>query len=188
MTLIEEIHPLVGEQKKFLLFRILGESAETARCLVDVTRGVYNHWFDDPVFVRINRKRDELAKTYRNEAYIELRRANRIAAILLEEAMLKEMKAEIEQKDYNLVKTPLAREVYAKLMENNEESTTPQGGWAGRLQQIFVNNQPPRAEVVGVGDVRQLQADNSQTEQHTEGELVTPSEQELSEGEEGLQP
>ena len=187
MTLIEELHPLVGEQRKFLLFRILGESAETARCLINVTRGVYTHWFDDPEFVRINRKRDALAKDYRKEAYMELRRGNRITAILLEEAMLKEMKAEIEQKDYNLVKTPLAREVYAKLMENNEESTNPQGGWAGRLQQIFVNNQPPHAEVVGVDNGRQLQANNSQTEQHTEGELVTESESPTGEVQENLQ-
>lgn len=188
MSLDAEIHPLVGDQKKFILFRILGESADTARCLIDVKRTTYNHWFEDPVFVAINRKRDALAKEYKKEAFMELRKSNKIAAILLEEAMLKEMKAEIDQKEYSLVKTPLAREVYLSLMGGNEESA-PQSNWQGRLQQIFLNNNvpPPQAMVIGAPNDRQLQADTSSAEQHTEGELLPQSEQEPLQGEEEVQ-
>jgi hypothetical protein len=98
------------------------------------------------------------------------------------------MKAEIDQKEYSLVKTPLAREVYLSLMGGNEESA-PQSNWQGRLQQIFLNNNvpPPQAMVIGAPNDRQLQADTSSAEQHTEGELLPQSEQEPLQGEEEVQ-
>ena len=184
MTLEEEIHPLVGQQRRFMLFRIANVDAEDARCYCDVSRGVYNHWFDDPVFVAINHKRNELSKTYKKEALATLRKDNQITAILLEEALLGEMKAELSTKEYNLIKTPLAKEVYLKVMESfTPESVTPPG-WPARIQQLFVNTPVPEVRVVGAENDRQLQANQRSEEQHTEGELLTQGEQGTTEGEE----
>jgi len=187
MSLEEEIHPLVGQQRRFMLFRIANVDADKARTLCDVTRGVYNHWFDEPVFVTINRKRDELSKTYKKEALSMLRKDNQITAILLEEALLNEMKAELDTRDYNLIKTPLAREVYVKAMESITPEAQSQAGWPARIQQLFVNTPPPQVRVIGAADDRQLQTDQRSEEQHAEGELLPPSEQELPEGEENVQ-
>lgn len=145
MTLKEELKELTGKRKRFLLLRIADIDPELARRLCNVTKGTYNNWLRDStsIFVELYRRRDELNQTYKHEAIHLLRRDNQLAAVLLEERIIRKLTEEIETGEYSLAKTQLAKEVYSRLLTDidvtpNVQVTT----WEQRIGEIIMPDQP----------------------------------------------
>jgi len=151
MSLRDEVKTLSGRKRRFFLLRVADMDADTARNLVGVTKGTYNTWLTKQDFVEIYRRRDELSAEYKQEAIQLLRRDNQLEAVLLEGKIIQKMKAELETGEYSLIRSHIAREVYAKLISGLD--ATPQTqvlSWEQRIQQIFNNPQVllPRAGVI----------------------------------------
>lgn len=194
-TLEEILSPIIGNQRKFLLFRIADIDAAQARVLCNVKTSEYNHWFDNTDenqdFIRINRQRVSLTKRYKKEAIKLLRKSNQIAAILLEAKMIEVMTRELDRQDYDLVKTPIAKDVYSKLVTDLDVSAPPVNPWQARLQAIIVNNnsQVPDQHITSeVINGQHIQANLGQTAECAEGELLSEGEQGRSESEEEICP
>uniref|UniRef100_A0A6M3IE12 Uncharacterized protein n=1 Tax=viral metagenome TaxID=1070528 RepID=A0A6M3IE12_9ZZZZ len=138
-TLREEIKPLTGNRRRFFLLRVTGMAPEQARQIVGVTRGTHNTWLQNETFVELHRRIDEFTRDYRIEAIQLLRRDNQLEAVLLEGKIVQKMKEEIDSGDYNLIRSNLAREVYAKLITDLDFVPQVQNlTWEQRLQQIFI--------------------------------------------------
>lgn len=138
-TLAEEMAAIVGIKKKFLLYRIGGLNVEQALAACSKKIGSYTLWLTDPDFIRINNRRQELELVHRNEAVKLLRRENQLGAVLIEERIILEIQRELEdywlylkdrddpnitpenkhkREEFILIKTPLARAVYDKLIQD----------------------------------------------------------------------
>jgi hypothetical protein len=192
-TLEEILSPIIGNQRKFLLFRIADIDAAQARVLCNVKTSEYNHWFDNTDenqdFIRINRQRVALTKHYKKEAIKLLRKSNQIAAILMEEKMIDVMTKELSSRCYDLIKTPIAKDVYSKLVTDLDVSAPPVNPWQARLQAIIVNNNnqiPDQHITPEVINGQHIQANLGQTAECTEGELLSEGEQECPESEEEI--
>ena len=173
MSLRDEIRDITGKKRKFLLLRIADVETATAKSLADVSEGTYNNWVGDTEgsFSSLYRRRDELCADYKHEAIQLLRRDNQLHAVLLEEEIIKRMRYEIANDDYVLIRTNLARDVYAKLV--NDLDWQPQAvalTWEQRLQNILVtggSNAQPTLPEANAGIIIQ----------HTEGGFLTEGEQ-----------
>lgn len=151
MTLKEEIKPIIGNRRKFLLLRIADVAVSTARDICGIRKGTYNSWLQDPVFVALYRRRDELSAEYKQEAIQLLRRGSQLAATLLEEQIVTRLQEEVASGEYVLLKTNLAREVYSKLI--NDLDTTPVSKtltWEEKLKGILP--QAPKQITDGSGE------------------------------------
>ena len=174
MSLRDELKPIIGNKRRFLLFRITDIDTDTSRKLCHVKKSTYEHWLRDGKFVEIYRRRDELASEYKKEAMSLLRRDTQLAAVLLEEEIIKKMALEIETGSYNLIKTNLAKEVYSKLINDLDVEINPQTlTWEQKLQQIFINQ--------GGANDKLIETDNIPQEQLTESFPITESKQVLIE-------
>ena len=152
MDLSEELKALGGRKKRYILLRIIGVETEAARQLCGVTKGTYNTWLQNEVFREIHRRRAELAVEYRQEALRLMRRDNQLQAVLLEEKIVQQMKAEVESGEYNLLRTNLAREVYSKLISDLDYQ--PQSlslNWEKKVQLIQEGKWNP--QITGGGEV-----------------------------------
>ena len=138
-TLREEIKVLSGNKRRFFLLRVTGMAPEQARQIVGITRGTQNTWLQNETFVELHRKLDEFTRDHRVEAIQLLRRDNQLEAVLLEGKIVQKMKEEIDSGDYNLIRSNLAREVYARLIGDlDEQAQTPALTWEQRIQNIFM--------------------------------------------------
>ena len=184
----DELKTIVGNRRKFLLYRIVDVDVNTALKLVGTRRGTYNSWLHDERFVTLYRRRDEFSADadYKQEAIQMLRRGNQLSAVMLEEKILKELKKEIDLGVYRLLKTPLAKEVYTKLV--NDLDWQPKSltmSWEEKLavilQQIAQNPNPqlpqdtPVAEVVDATAI--TEGEGSESPEHSEGEPEQAGEQ-----------
>lgn len=146
MSLKEELKPIIGNRRRFMLYRIADVDTDTARKLCGIKKGTYNNWLQDETFVTIHRRRDEFAQEYRKEAIQMLRRDNQLAAVMLEGKIIAQMKKEIESGNplgYNLIKTHIAREVYSKLIADLDVvPQAPMISWEQRFQQITQSMNP----------------------------------------------
>ena len=178
MSLKEEISTLIGNRRRFLLFRIADVDTDTARKLCGIKKGTYNTWLKDKHFVGMYRRRNEWSAEYKKEAISLLRRDNQLAAVLLEEKIITRMQEEIETGEYNLIRTHLAREVYSKLI--NDLDVIPQVStisWEQRVQALFLGN---RQEAVD----GQYETISSKEEEHPQGYLPSSGEPKLPKGQE----
>jgi len=137
MPLRDEIRELHGNRRKFVLLRLADMDTGMARKLVGIAAGTYNSWFRDTVFTSVYSRLQELSE-YKQEAIQLLRRDNQLEAVLLESKILARLKEELDTKEYNLIRSNMAREVYIRLM--GELDATPQTqvlSWEQRIQQIY---------------------------------------------------
>lgn len=175
MSLKEELAPLIGNRKKFILLRICDVDAETARKLTGTRKTTYNSWLRDDKFVSIYRRRDEFAAEYKPEAIKMLRRDNQLAAVMLEEKIIQRMKEEVDSGEYRLLRTNIAREVYARLLASLDEVPQVQSlTWAQRIEQIFTD-QPQQIVEGNYHEVTEA-TDSEQTE-HQESPALQESQQ-----------
>ncbi len=198
MSLKEELKGVIGTKRRFLLLRICDIDPITARKMVNVALGTYNTWCNtDTVFVGLQQRREELALEYKKEAITLLRRDNQLAAVLLEEQIISKMKAEIESGNYELLKLPIAKEVYSKLM--NQPNSTPTSlaviNWEQRWQQLVQQGEPskPVQVIEGVPNARLSEANSSQEAEFTESQSdqeappTSPQDTEATEAEGSLE-
>ena len=147
MNLREEVKSLSGNRRRFLLLRVADLDTKAALKLVGVARGTYNSWLQNSEFIDIYRRRDEFAGEHKQEAIQLLRRDNQLDAVLLEGRIIKEMKAELESKEYNLIRSHLAREVYSRLVSDLDIQPQTQITWEQKVQNLFLSQQDaPRLE------------------------------------------
>lgn len=154
MNLKEEIKPIIGNRRKFLLLRIADVEVTTAREICGIKKGTYNSWLQDEKFVTLYRRRDEFSSDYKQEAIQLLRRSSQLAATLLEEQIIGKMREEIATGEYVLIKTNLAREVYSKLIADLD--ILPQSKtitWEERMRGILLPGQEQLPEGVVEGQI-----------------------------------
>ena len=150
-TLREEIKVLSGNKRRFFLLRVTGMAPEQVRQIVGITRGTQNTWLQNETFVELHRKLDEFTRDHRVEAIQLLRRDNQLEAVLLEGKIVQKMKEEIDSGDYNLIRSNLAREVYAKLITDLD--IVPQVQNLTWEQRFGVLMQPPQQDRLPVGSI-----------------------------------
>jgi len=155
MSLKEEVKGVARNRRRFLLLRIADVDTDTAMKLCGIRKGVYNNWLrkvhnTDNKFLELYGRRDELAHEFKQEAIQLLRRDNQLAAVLLEERILGRMKEEIESGEYSLLRTQLAREVYAKLIGDLDYQPQVQPvTWQQRVNQLFIQQPTPQEVIDG---------------------------------------
>jgi len=143
MSLRDELKPLTGNKRKFLLLRIVDMDVNTALTLCGVKRGTYNSWCQIDKFVTLYRQRDRFAGEFKQEAIQLLRRDNQLAAVLLESEILSKLKEEIESGELSLTRTNLAREVYSRLMGDLDSQPKVQNlTWAQRIEKLVMPDRP----------------------------------------------
>ena len=175
MSLKDELKPIIGNRRRFVLFRICGIGAKVAMQLCKVRQGTYNSWLHNPTFTSIYRRVDELAAEYFQEAVNLLRRDNQMAAVFLEEAIVQKMKEEIETGKYELVKTNLAKDVISRLMGGLD--TTPQVtalSWEEKM--LFLVNRLQIGNNGGELIEGEFSTDSQQETEHQEGHLISQGE------------
>ena len=108
---------LLSEQRRFILFRIVGMKVERALVSSKCNQGNYNSWVArDEYFRQVNSWVGALSRTHRQEAIVLLRRENQLTAVMLEEEVINRLMEEIRTGEYVLMKLPIAKEVYNKLI------------------------------------------------------------------------
>jgi hypothetical protein len=160
MSLRDEIKLLTGNKRKFFLLRIADLDAKGAMKLTGIQHGTYNTWLQNEDFVALYRRREEFSADYKQEAIQMLRRDNQLEAVLLEGKIIAEMKRELDNKEYDLIRTNLAREVYSKLITDLDAVPKVLGiSWEQRLQQIFIpgTTKPVELPEVIEGTVKELE-------------------------------
>lgn len=174
MSLNEKIKSLTGNKRTFILMRIAGLDADFAKQLTGVTRGTYNSWFKNNGFSIVYHELPELIREHRQEAVQILRKDNQLEAVLLEGKILAKLKEEIENGEYVLVKTHLAREVYSKLMSDLD--AVPQVkvlSWQQRIQNLFP--EAPKQIPQEVTIDAEFEEISSEPSQHSEGFIISES-------------
>lgn len=157
LSLESVVSPLVGEQLRFILFRIVGMSVQQALGASKATQGKYNDWLRrNPEFGLINGYVRDLSKTHRAEAIKLLRRSNQLTAILLEEEIMDRIIREVQSGEYDLIKTSIAKEVYNKLIAVMDATPVFNAREINFIERArgFVQQtgQPARQEVTDNGD------------------------------------
>ena len=124
-TLQEELYEITATiERRFLLYRIAGLSVKDSLGFCKVGMGSYNAWTEKPAFLAVNRRRNELERDHRAEAIKLLRRENQIGAVVVEERIINTLLEELDNKEYVLIKTPIAKTVYDKLMADIDAMAT----------------------------------------------------------------
>ena len=157
-TLQEVLRPFRGKARQFLVLRISGIKKKTA---LEMARGGvsdYNRWLVRPDFVEVHRQIQDLFVEHRDEALRMLRKENQLNAALMEGELIIQMRDEITSGEYHLLKTGLARELYARLMSEMDKSPDVQiTTWEQRVQnnQLYVDKpeQLPSGEEVEYQEV-----------------------------------
>ncbi len=177
LTLKEELKSVIGNKRKYLLLRICNIEPLAARNMVGVALGTYNNWLLDQNFLAVHRRIDELSVEHKKEAINMLRRDNQLSAVLLEGQMLTKMKAEIDSGEYDLLKLPIAKEVYSKLMSDLDVPTpapTVQNlTWEQRIEQLNITKELPQQNMAGFieGEIVEHEG-NSETADIQEAEFT----------------
>jgi len=151
MSLERELGDIRGDKLTYMLMRVSGLDTGTAKKMLKLKEGTYNAWLRSQSFIELHRRVPELIGSYQEEALRLLRRENRLSAILLESEILAEMREEVRNKVYKLVKTNLARTVYERVIDSIEEKPSGVGGFRQQLLQIFnidPNNPQQQIEVI----------------------------------------
>jgi len=164
LSLKEELVGFNPKQRKFLLFLIAGIKKKIALTLAKVPTNTYKWWMsDNKDFHALVDKADELHDEFFDEAFQLLRHDNRVMALFLEQEMLQTIRGEVKSGEFNLVKTPLAKEVYSKAMEEGKTVKTVEGGWLQFIQGNVANVLPEKNKVEQIETQKEL----------TEGENAT---------------
>ena len=176
-TLQEEIKPLSGYKRTFLLMRIAGLDTGLSMRLVGVSRGTYNSWFNNGEFSGIYHKLPQLMQDHRQEAIQMLRRDNQLEAVLLEGKILQRIKEEIESGELSFCKTNLAREVYSKLMTDLDASPkVQQATWQQRIDYLQQNFLPGTQKQIEGGMIdAEFEEVGSFEEEHQKGKPLSES-------------
>ncbi len=176
MSLREKVKSLSGNKRRFVLLRIADMDTKAALKLIGVVRGTYNSWLQNDTFVELYREVKVLAAEHKQEAIQLLRRDNQLEAVLLESKIIAELKNELENKEYVLTKTHLAREVYSKLIaELDAVPKTQMLSWEQKVQQIFTVS--PEQIVEGEVIDAEFTPVNQQESQLEESQLEQESQQ-----------
>ena len=165
-SLADELHIISGrKERKFLLFRIAGLDIKDALTFTGVNQGSYNAWCEKPDFRELNRRRGDLERDHRSEAVKLLRRENQIGAVVIEQRIIETLLQELDSHEYDLMRTPIAKTVYDKLMQDIDAMPTI----TLKTKQTFID----KMAVLMGGMNNDRQAENSQPAQSTEGKLIS---------------
>jgi len=156
MGLKEELVLITNiKQKQFIQYLVAGVKKDVAMKLCRIPAPTLKYWLhDNEQFHQLVNRVEELKDAYFEEAFQLLRHKNKVMALFLEEELLKKIKEEVESGEYNLVKTPLAKEVYNKALEEGKGIAMPSVGWMQFVQGNVANVLPKEAEQIGT--VKQL--------------------------------
>lgn len=128
-----------------------------------------NTWFKDSTFVDIHRQLSDLTKDYKREAINMLRRDTQLAAVMLEANIIDKLTKEVESGNYSLLKTPLAKEVYSKLISELDVVKVPQVmTWEQQVANFF--------NVEGETIEGEFEAAGSKKTEHPQSYLVEATE------------
>ena len=116
---------IIGKRRRFLLLRLCDVETADARGMCSATVSAYNGWVREERFKLVYQRREELSTTYKKEAMTMMRRENQLAAVMLEEKILKALVVEIDSGNFVLMKTQIAKEVYNKLMADLDITVVP---------------------------------------------------------------
>jgi hypothetical protein len=135
MALKDEIKLLIGKQRKFFLMRVAEVDKSVAMHMLDIKEGTYNKWVMEVVFSALYHRLHEFTMNYKQEAIQMLRRDNQLAAVMLEEHIIRKMKEEVDSGEYNLIRTNIARDVYTRLIGDLDIATVkPADTWEQKIQ------------------------------------------------------
>ena len=137
-TLAEELQVISAtNERRFLLYRIAGSNIEDSLSFLHLKIGSYNSWCDKPLFQQLNARRKELEIAHRSEAVKLLRRENQVGAVIIEQRIIEALLKELEgvpvkgddgtwriEHEYDLMRTPIAKTVYDKLMQDIDAMPT----------------------------------------------------------------
>lgn len=178
-TLKDELKDFIGKKRRFLLFRIAEVETNIAMSMCQIPQGTYNSWTAaDTKFHQVYARLDELTGLYKQEAIQLLRRDNQLGAVLLEERIIQKMKEEVENGDYNLIRTNLARDVYSRLLDNLDAPATGDTNnltWQQRIQNIYTAGAIPPGVIPapqGGTIIEVVQTEPVQPEQLTQGTAI----------------
>lgn len=164
----EELANLNPRQKKFIHLLVAGTKRDNALIIAGIPKATAKYWLqENQQFRSLVDRVEELKDAYFDEAFQLLRHDNKVIALFLEKELLDKIKEEIESGEYNLVKTPLAKEVYNKALEESRGITLPGTvGWMNFVQTQNVIAPPQRKELsmgkeIIIGETTELQAEQS---------------------------
>jgi hypothetical protein len=147
-TLEDGIKKFRGERRQYLLMRVAGMDKRQALAATGLTENNYNNFMHEEDFAAFNRQVDDLFTEFQKEAVTLLRRANQLRAVILESKMLATIEQEIETGEYVLSRTPLAKEVYTRLL--NEMDIAPKApetlNWFQRIDMLVEGTEQSRLE------------------------------------------
>ena len=125
----DELSQLNSKQKKFFHLLIAGVKRDTALAIAGIPKATFKYWQGNDPFRSLLDRVETLKDNYFDEAFQILRHDNKVIALFLEQMLLEKIKEEIESGEYNLVKTPLAKDVYNKALEEGKGVNIPSVGW-----------------------------------------------------------
>lgn len=169
-TSLEEVmRPVRGRRRRYLLYRIAEVDADTSRGLCGIKKATMNTWFKDDVFIDIHRQLQDLTKDFKRDAINMLRRDTQLAAVMLEADIIDKLAQEVKNGDYKLLRTPLAKEVYSKLISDLDVVKVPQVmSWEQNIANLIIDD---GGTVEG-----EFEAAGSKEKEHSESNLLTTGE------------
>jgi len=161
----DELSLLNPKQKKFFHLLIAGVKRDAAMTVAGIPKATFKYWQGNDPFRSLLDRVEELKDAYFDEAFQLLRHDNKVMALFLEQELLEKIKGEIESGEYNLVKTPLAKDVYNKALEESKGITLPSVGWmqfvAGNVAMVAQPQHKALPVGVSVEETEKLQTNGS---------------------------
>jgi len=152
----EELSVFTSKQRKYLLYLVAGVKREKAYVFADVLKNTVKSWLQtNQKFHDLVDRMEELRVEFFEEALHMLRHENRLLGLFLEQELITQLRREIQDGELVLAKTPLAKEVYNKVMEGDKGGGAVAGGWLKFVQQQVVNTTAKPNELA-VGEVKEL--------------------------------
>jgi len=143
-ALQQTLAPFRGKARHFLILRISGVDKKVALKMANGGVSDYNRWLVRPDFVAVHRRIQELYTEHRDEALRLLRKENQLNAALMEAELVKEIRREIADGEYHLIKSAIAKELYLRLMSEMDKAPDVQVlTWEERIQQNQFFGTPP---------------------------------------------
>lgn len=172
MSLKDEIRPLSGNKRRYILLRISGLDPESSVRFTGIAKSTRNTWLRHPDFVELHRRIGEFSSEYRQEAIQLLRRDTQREAALLESKIIAELMREVDNKEYSLLRTRLGSEVYNKVMSDLDAVPQIQSlTWEDR-RAIYLNTPPEQiseGEVIdAIPEAENIEEDESQEREPVE--------------------
>jgi len=152
-TLKELLQGIVGKPRKFLVLRISGVAKEDALAMVSSDRWGFASWIRNSLFQSVHKRIKHWQAEFKSEAIKMLRRSNQLLAALFEKDVIEKLIGEVESGDYHLIKTQLAKEVYAKLINDLDSIPAVQhNSWEQTIERLYAGGSNDNREAERIKD------------------------------------